>query len=143
MSSNFEDHKGHYMIPGTLEIDAARGVIYFHLDNPGNVDKMGTVTVLRICRLPPIPNLNVLLDITHMVGVSWATLNADHDIGYCARCRAKEEELYGHVLNEIGARHEEAMKQANCKHPAYYLQREMGKPATPVKNDSESKNKKK
>lgn len=59
----------HILRGGTLEIDEARGVIYFH-------DAEG-VTVLRICRLPnPIPdpynnNGDTLLDITHMTGASW------------------------------------------------------------------------
>ncbi len=50
-------------IPGELEIDAARGVIYFH-------SSIGD-TILRICRLPrPIP-LGRQLDITHMHGCDW------------------------------------------------------------------------
>lgn len=53
---------------GELEIDQARGVIYFH-------DKNG-VTLLRVCRLPtPIPQPGKfeshMLDITHMHGASW------------------------------------------------------------------------
>ena len=53
-------------IRGTLEIDHARGVIYFHTDEG--------YTALRICSLPkpvPTPNTNKALDITHMHGVSW------------------------------------------------------------------------
>jgi len=55
-------------IEGVLEIDADRGVIYFHAAKTGQ-------SVLRICRLPvPIPDVRKkpgLLDITHMHGVSW------------------------------------------------------------------------
>ena len=54
-------------IPGKLEIDANRGVVYFH-NNEGS-------TSLRICRLPkPIPTVEsgkFALDITHMVGCNW------------------------------------------------------------------------
>jgi len=57
-------------IKGILEIDADRGVIYFH-SNTGR-------TVLRICQLPkPIPTVSArkgveeLLDITYMIGCSW------------------------------------------------------------------------
>jgi hypothetical protein len=53
-------------IKGILEIDAERGVIYFH-SNTGR-------TVLRICQLPkPIPvrkGVEELLDITY-IGCSW------------------------------------------------------------------------
>lgn len=50
-------------IKGQLEVDNDRGVIYFH--------SMETTipTVLRICRLGPLPKLGEeLLDITHLVG---------------------------------------------------------------------------
>lgn len=51
-------------IPGTLEIDHGRGVIYFHSSKTGQ-------TVLRICQLPvPIPD-DRGLDITHMFGADW------------------------------------------------------------------------
>lgn len=51
-------------IDGQLEIDSARGVIYFHSAKTG-------ITMLRICRLPaPIP-LNRQLDITHLHGCDW------------------------------------------------------------------------
>lgn len=41
---------------GELEIDHDRGVIYFHCYDFDTVDRMGTVTPLRICGLPkPIP----------------------------------------------------------------------------------------
>jgi hypothetical protein len=60
----------HILKGGTLEIDEARGVIYFH-DADG-------VTVLRICHLPkPIPDPydrpdgDTLLDITFGIGTSW------------------------------------------------------------------------
>jgi hypothetical protein len=56
---------------GKLEIDAERGVIYFHATDPKVVEKLGFVTVLRICRLPtPIPT-DKFLDITHMHGTDW------------------------------------------------------------------------
>ncbi len=53
-------------IQGTLQIDHARGVIYFH-DNNGT-------TSLRICSLPkniPVPVFGEPLDITHMKGANW------------------------------------------------------------------------
>lgn len=64
-------------IKGTLEIDTARGVIYFHNEQ----DR----TLLRVCRLPrPIPAMKLIedihggitlylnfLDVTHMHGCSW------------------------------------------------------------------------
>jgi hypothetical protein len=37
---------------GELEIDTDRGVIYFHLNRPEDVQELNTVTMLRICRLP-------------------------------------------------------------------------------------------
>jgi len=56
---------------GILEIDEDRGVIYFHLSNGKIIEKLGVVTILRICRLPkPIPN-DRMLDITHMIGCNW------------------------------------------------------------------------
>lgn len=60
-------------IPGILEIDSKRGVIYFHNANTG-------MSALRICRLPvPIPDPTVtignMLDITHGHGVSWFRSN--------------------------------------------------------------------
>ena len=56
-------------IQGELEIDAERGVIYFHSNKTGT-------TILRICRLPkPIPEVDTesgaLLDITHLIGCNW------------------------------------------------------------------------
>lgn len=61
-------------LTGELEIDHARGVIYFH-----GIDG---VTFLRICKLPkPIPSLSIdpdnfrTLDITHMAGTSWGQSN--------------------------------------------------------------------
>jgi len=54
-------------IPGTLEVDPARGVIYFH-----NAEGR---TILRICSLPkPLiaPAEHAMLDITHMRGTSWS-----------------------------------------------------------------------
>lgn len=62
---------GPVSIPGFLEIDVSRGVIYFHVSDMDMVRKLGLVTLLRICQLPkPIPE-DVQLDITHMVGCSW------------------------------------------------------------------------
>ncbi len=58
-------------IPGELEIDTDRGVIYFHTTSEVIAVQMGTATPLRICRLPkPIP-VDRQLDITHMTGCSW------------------------------------------------------------------------
>ena len=60
-------------IPGTLEVDHDRGVIYFHIDTMEEMQERGTVTCLRICGLPtPIPRLrDRMLDITHMHGCDW------------------------------------------------------------------------
>lgn len=57
---------------GELEVDANRGVIYFHFTNEDDVRASGgQQTILRICNLPtPIP-VGELLDITHMTGTSW------------------------------------------------------------------------
>jgi len=52
---------------GTLEIDHARGVIYFHAEE----GPLAGTSLLRISCLPPIPILDGLLDITHMHGVNW------------------------------------------------------------------------
>ena len=61
------------VLNGQLEIDHNRGVIYFHLTDPEDVKKYGTVTVLRICSLPkPIPEIKGnSLDISHMFGTDW------------------------------------------------------------------------
>jgi len=57
-------------ILGELEIDHDRGVLYFHTSDPEIASKYGSVTILRICRLPsPIPPR--ALDITHMFGTDW------------------------------------------------------------------------
>jgi hypothetical protein len=41
---------------GQLQIDENRGVIYFHLTDPKEIEYLGMVTILRICNLPkPIP----------------------------------------------------------------------------------------
>lgn len=40
--------------------------------------------------------------------------------GYCARCRAKEIEMYGAVLNDAGRQHAAAVKAAGCEHPPHY-----------------------
>jgi len=58
-------------IKGELEIDSERGVIYFHTNDEAEVEKCGTVSILRICRLPtPIPD-DQQLDITMGHGVNW------------------------------------------------------------------------
>lgn len=58
-------------IPGMLEIDHHRGVIYFHTSDPDIAQQYGSVSVFRICRLPtPIPQR--ALDITHLHGVDWS-----------------------------------------------------------------------
>ena len=51
---------------GELEIDAERGVIYFHADGVG--------TILRLCQLPrpiPAPGPERCLDLAWGVGVNW------------------------------------------------------------------------
>jgi len=53
-------------IKGELEVDSARGVVYFHSEHG--------YTALRICHLPiPIPNPKPgePLDITHLIGCNW------------------------------------------------------------------------
>ena len=45
---------------------------------------------------------------------------ADRIPGYCARCRAKEMELFGDVLNVADDRHIEACREAGCGHPPFY-----------------------
>jgi len=63
-------------IKGVLEIDAERGVIYFHSGNQMDALIYGT-TPLRICSLPKpiaIPGKysdGFTLDITHMHGVNY------------------------------------------------------------------------
>ena len=60
-------------IKGELEIDALRGVIYFH------EGKTGT-TLLRICRLPipiPKPTPRNGLDITYKAGCSWSATDTE------------------------------------------------------------------
>lgn len=58
-------------IPGVLEIDHHRGVIYFHASDPEVIQKYGSVSVLRVCQLPiPIPER--ALDITHLYGADWS-----------------------------------------------------------------------
>jgi hypothetical protein len=55
---------------GQLEVDAERGVIYFHLNKEADTELLRAVTLLRICRLPtPIPERAI--DITHMIGCDW------------------------------------------------------------------------
>ena len=57
---------------GVLEIDHQRGVIYFHLSNPDDINSMGLQTLLRICHLPiPIPS-HKMLDISFVgMGYNW------------------------------------------------------------------------
>jgi hypothetical protein len=50
-------------IPGELEIDAERGVIYFHTSSKKFVELIGSVTVLRICGIPK-PVVPGAIDIT-------------------------------------------------------------------------------
>jgi len=43
-------------IRGELEIDSDRGVIYFHTEDEKIIEQYGSVSILRICRIPtPIP----------------------------------------------------------------------------------------
>jgi len=49
-------------IPGVLEIDNDRGVIYFHTDDPETLRVYGTCAILRICGLGQIPQAGI--DIT-------------------------------------------------------------------------------
>jgi hypothetical protein len=49
-------------IKGELEIDHARGVIYFHSAKTGQ-------TILRICRLGKLKKKVNHIDITHMWGI--------------------------------------------------------------------------
>ena len=63
-------------ITGELEIDKDRGVIYFHTDNKRVAMDYGSVSILRICRLPtPIPEQ--AMDITHMHGCNWKSEEDD------------------------------------------------------------------
>ena len=58
-------------IPGELEIDHERGVIYFHCSEVADIEKMNGQTALRISQLPaPIPE-GRCLDITHMRQTNW------------------------------------------------------------------------
>ena len=52
-------------LPGTMEIDHDRGVIYFHLTSPSDIVKRAVMTPIRISGLPkPIPEIqNRSLDI--------------------------------------------------------------------------------
>ena len=73
---------------GQLEIDAERGVIYFHVYGPLAAERIGSVTLLRICQLPtPIPT-DTQIDVTHMYGVSYHkhtfVMLGDNDV--CAYC---------------------------------------------------------
>ena len=62
---------------GELEVDFERGVIYFHASNHRVQQQYGSITVLRICKLPkPIPT-DRQLDITHMTGASWGRNDED------------------------------------------------------------------
>lgn len=57
-------------IPGELEIDPNRGVIYFHTSDEKIAAKYGSVSILRICQLPrPIPPR--AMDITFEYGCNW------------------------------------------------------------------------
>ncbi len=76
-------------IKGVLEIDHARGVVYFHAD--------GQWTALRICSLPapiPTPTVGSMLDVTHMSGASW---RAADDKELLALRRAAEDCRLHHI----------------------------------------------
>lgn len=71
-------------LPGMLEIDSNRGVIWFHLDPAADkalaqqYEKL-TLTPLRICGLPaPIPP-TIFMDITIGVGCNWGTGALDEE----------------------------------------------------------------
>lgn len=76
-------------INGVLEIDHARGVVYFHAEDGW--------TALRICSLPtqiPTPKPGAMLDVTHMVGAGWGTsaiTSASDDKELLALRRAAED----------------------------------------------------
>lgn len=64
------------LINGQLEIDAERGVIYFHAIE----GELAGASVLRISQLPaPIP-IDRQLDITHMHGADWKGCTQDHQV---------------------------------------------------------------
>ncbi len=85
-------------IAGQLEIDHERGVIYFHCNDSQIADEFGSVTILRICRLPaPVPRRAI--DITHLQGVCYsaeatcqhcgAPCRYDAEISLCDKCEEK------------------------------------------------------
>lgn len=58
-------------IPGYLEIDHVRGVVYFHTNDQKVTEKCGTVTVLRLSNLPtPVPH-DEHLDVYLPAGAGW------------------------------------------------------------------------
>jgi len=65
---------------GQLEIDSDRGVIYFHLSDEKDIEKLKQMTVLRICNLP-VPIKEGQIDITNMVGVSYNENKFETKIG--------------------------------------------------------------
>ena len=58
-------------LEGQLEIHHERGVIYFH-------DNAKGWTTLRICGLPPIPDVSERqLDVSHMTGTDWGPITPE------------------------------------------------------------------
>jgi len=56
---------------GTLEVDRERGVMYFHLTDEKDIERLNVHTLLRICRLPVTHKpVSEQMDVTHMVGAS-------------------------------------------------------------------------
>ena len=62
-------------IPGILEIDEERGVIYFHTTEKKECERRNSTTVLRIQGLPtPVPNdqqLDITIRLATPSGTSW------------------------------------------------------------------------
>jgi hypothetical protein len=51
-------------VKGELEIDAERGVVYFHVSDRGFARRHGVVTLLRVCKLPTPIRVDGLIDVT-------------------------------------------------------------------------------
>jgi hypothetical protein len=67
LNLKYEEENGKILVPGVLEINYKRGVIYFHSTENG-------LTVLRICQLPvlkEVPSKLDQLDVTHMHSATW------------------------------------------------------------------------
>ncbi len=76
-------------IPGMLEIDEDRGVIYFHTNRPSIAEKYGSTTILRICRLPtPIPERHI--DITGVKSISYLPIDSGWPYDTKAATQPKE-----------------------------------------------------